>query len=484
MAHINGRPEIPAGYFHERGDTEKTGTARRSTYKPSLSDRITNRFARNERPALAKFVNGVRNLDLSLRQSVNQRRLNSARDRFQAVDSREDASTEELQVAGAPARRFEHIARRLETKKMLGQTALAGELKEGLEQATEGLQDDLRQDGYVPLTGLRATSQESLPSRYLVSPDDGHRIKVNSERPPLLARMIANSVSAGYDRGSSGASRSIRSTLQHALVGVYSAEQSIKGMAARSLSGSSRLDDGARARMDVRAARTGQKRTMLQASLQGNEALNNAYRSVVNEQIAAADTRLDDPNGPRYEVRPGVGAIKPPQTHFWERRVNAYYRSREEEATPMQSPSRSSSPAPSVLESGSESSQDTSPTSRSRSSGAIARFAIGVSNLRGKAAHSVHKAIVRDADAKMQRSEDPAERARYAERGARHQAGADKWEHTVTVRRSTLQGKLIDTLKDDKARELMDNSFPQSRDGRVHNPKPWEVAEDDDDLYN
>lgn len=411
MAHINGTPDSLAGYFHESGDAEKTATARRSDYKPGPLNRLTNKFARNDHPRLAKFANGIRSIDLSLRQAVNNRRLDSARKRFDAVDGADNATLAELQAAAAPVNRLAHKARRLDTKQLLGQVAAAGELADGVQEANEGLQHALLEDGFVPLEGLRDIAHTSIPSGYLVGPD-GHRIKINMERAPLAARVVADSVSAGYDRGSSGAGRAIRSTWQHALVGVYSAEQSIKGMAARKLSGASWLDDGARARMDVRAARTVQKRTLLQAAFKGNAGLNNAYIAVVNEQQEGAQQRLDNSAGPEYAVRERVDGVKPAQTHFLERRAKAYYQARQETGTSSLDTRRTSSPD------------------------AIGRFLSRVPSLR--------------------RSTDGAGTASTGGR--------------TPVRRSSVQGQLVDSVRTGSLRT------------RPETPRPH--VEDDDDLYD
>lgn len=418
MANIHGRPGIAAaGYFHDPGDVQKTATALRATYNPSLSNRITNAFARQERPKLAKFVNGFRNLDLSLREAVNGRRQDKARKQFAALAGDDNASTEDLQAAARRLDHLEHKAGRLDTKRTLGETARAGALDEGVQLANEGLQEKLLQEGYVPLAGLRDVPHDRVPSPYLVSGEDGHRIKIHSERPPLLARMIANSVSDGYDRGSSGAGRAARSTLQHALVGVYSAEQSIKGMGARALAGSGWLDKGASARMDLRGARTVQKRHLLQASFGGNVTLNDAFEQVRGQQTAHAEA-YEDAAPDEYARHGAPNGVRPLQTRFWQRRVDAFY-------------SRHSGDGPPP----------------GAAPDAIARFAVGVANLRAKASKSVYASRQQRAEAKAQASEDSDVRDRYVAKASRYGANADKWGQQVSRNRSALQGRLLDTLR-------------------------------------
>jgi hypothetical protein len=156
MPLISGQPDLPAGHMHASGDAGQTATAAGAGFQPSRSNRLTNKFARQQRPQLASFVHGVRQLGLSLRQ-----------------------------------------------------------------------------DGDVPLSGSGATRHGKLPGAYLAACGDGHRIRMHSERRPLLARLIANALSAGYDRGAGGAGYPVLSTWQHALVGVYRAGlASVRGNAA------------------------------------------------------------------------------------------------------------------------------------------------------------------------------------------------------------------------------------------------------------
>lgn len=446
MAHINGRPDIPAGYFHASSDVEKTATARRASFNPSLSNRITNKFARTDKPKLARFVNSVRDIDLSLRQKVNNRRLTGARDRFEALQQSEQASPEQKRAGQADLDRLEHKGRRLESKQLLGQIARAGELEEGAQLLTEGLQQDLHAAGFVPLSGLRQAAPARLPSSYLIAPD-GHRIKVNAEAPPLMARLVANSVSADYDRGASGASRALRSAMQHALVGVYSAEQSIKGMAARRLADNPRLDQGARARMAVRAERTESNRTMAREALGGNLALDRSYRVAIGQQIDNAEARISDPQGPRYGVHDSVAGIKPPQVRAWERRANDYFQARPE-ATPA-----ADAPHP-------------------RRGAPIVRFAVKLATLHGRATHAWHLDAARSAADSLQTGSDPAARERLGQKQARHEAGAAKAQYGLTVLRSLRQGQLLQALDDPATRQLLDTAFPRPDDAPAGYDQP------------
>lgn len=462
MAHIKGGAPVPAAYSYHPGDAAKTSSALRSTFQPSISDRLTNQFARQGHPTLAKFVNSFRQADLSIRQALNQQRLSSERARADAFMG--CAPAVRAPLAGGPIGRHEHQARRLDTKRMLGEVAQAGVLHEGLELANEGLQEHLAQAGYVPLSGLSATPHDHLPSRYLVAPGDGHRIKIHSEAAPKLARMISSSVSAGYERTAGGAGRSMRSAAQQMLVGAYSAQQSAKGQLAGSMANSSLLDPGARARMEVRTARAGQNRTMMQAALGGNEQLNSAYRGVLDQQIEQAWDRVNQRAGTDYAVRSAPGGIKPPQTRFWERRVNAFYEQGGAQAGAASAAQATSlKQAPSAL------------------AGSIARFALGVANVRNKAAQQLHLPPQSSTRASSERSPDASARVPPGVGNARDRAAAAKLKYGAAVRHSAMKGNLIATLANDRTRQVMEQSFPRTQDHSLHHPKPWI---DDDDLYN
>lgn len=456
MNTINSRPTIPAGYFRASGEAIKPEALRRARYEPAPQDRIANSFARRGWTRVAGFANAIRGLDLKMRQKVNTRRADSARGRFDALDPERSTSSERA-AAKAHVDRLDFKGRRLETKRDLLQAAREGKLEESAQQATRELQDALKQDGYEAVERSRHRGPASVTSDYLVSAEDGHRIKINSERPPRLARMIAHAVSAGHDDGVSGVGRAMMSTVQHALVGVYSAELWAKGKGAGMLSNSQHLDEGARARMDLRAARSRHKRKLLHGSLDGNEALGNAFHGVLERQRESGQARLDASEGPRYDKRAGMYGVAPPQTRFWERKVDAYYRT----DTPETPDAASEAGFEKAREAG-PAAQDSAP---GRRAGSIARFALGVANLRNKAATTYHQARAESAAAKLRDSAEPDEQGQLQEKFGRHQAAADKRRHTTALRTSAMQGRLIETLKDSDTREQVDKTFPRLNPG-------------------
>lgn len=456
MASIGGKPDIPAGYFHQIDDTTKTATAQRATFNPSVNNQITNRFTRMGMPKVANMVNSVRNMDLSIRQSVNKRRLDSARSKFGALEDEQSGDTEKLQKYGGQMQRFGLKQARLDNKRLIGEAAVKGELADGTQLANQAFAGELRSRDYQELSGLRDTPLHQIASNYLSSRDDRHRIKINSERPPALARMIANSVSSGYDNGSSGASRAARSTVQHALVGIQGAALSIKGSMSRSLSESKWLDEGARARMDVRAARTTQKKSMLQASFQGNIALNRAFERTRGEQAADAAARLANPEGPDYEIRESIQGVKPPQTRLWERRASAFASAFY--AAPPEAANH-------AAETNSLAGNDVaSAEAQGRKAGRMARVAIGISNIGPRAALAYHAAKASQIHVKLHSARSEEEYDSYDLKREKQEALINNRAHVAMTRRSIVQGKLIDTLKSRENIETMDASFPLTDD--------------------
>lgn len=479
MASIGGKPDIPAGYFHHSDDTTKTATAQRATFNPSVNNKITNRFTRMGMPAVANMVNSVRNMDLSIRQSVNKRRLDSARSKFDKLDDEGSGDTGKLQKYAARMQRFGLKETRLDNKRLIGESAVKGQLADGTDVANQAFAGELRSKGYEELEGLRDTPLHQMTSRYLSSTEDRHRIKINLERPQALARMNANWVGSSYDNGSSGATRAARSTVQHALVGIQGAALSIKGSIAKGLAENKRLDEGSRARMEVRAARATQKKTLLQASFQGNAALNQAYERIVEEQLDDARARLANTDGPAYEIRQSMQGTKPAQTRFWERRASAYYGHQ-----------------PAAVN---DTAETEAAQAEGRKAGRMAKIAIGISNIGPRASLAYHSAKASNVYVKLHSARSEEERDAYELRQEKQSAIMNNRAHVATTRRSIVQGQLLNTLKSEENLRMMDESFPIAE--AVHMPLPWAQQgrdsatstpdsvsrtepDDDDDLYD
>ncbi|WP_050468532.1 hypothetical protein [Herbaspirillum chlorophenolicum] len=470
MGPIDNKPVNSPGYFHHIDDASKTSTALRSTFNPSPNNKITNMLARHHMPRAAGMVNAVRDLDLSIRKSWSQRRLDSARSKLEKMTGAEEKPGA-FDLQRQRAEQHEHNIRRLNGKQFIGQDARAGRLDhQTVSELDEALQSHLQGKGYVPLSGLSDAKPESVRSRYLSDINDNHRIKVHSDGPPRLASYVANRVSAAYDRGASGAASRTRSTLQHALVGIQGAALSVKGAVAGSLIESKHLDAGGRARMDVRAARSEQKRTMLQASLKGNEVLKQAYRDVVEEQAKSARARFapsDNPDQPSYVVRSAGDGKAPPQTRSWERRINQLRQQPDvaPAAATLESQSTGYSTDGSIDKPDAEQGAPRKP-------GRLARFALAASNLRNK--RDLHKASgdMTLVFAKVIGVNSEQQHAAHMRDLKQSLTASDKAGHKYVARRSLLQGTLIETLAKPEMREMLDRSFPTQR--RVHDDLPWQ----------
>lgn len=471
MGPINDKANITAGYFHHVDDTTKTATALRATYQPSLNNKITNKFARMDMPRLAGFTNAVRDFDLSIRQSWNRNRLASARNKIDDLRAKGEGGDKRQRLQASVERR-EHKEVRHTDKRTIGKAAVHQALEDETKEAQELLQARLASLQYQPLEGLRAVEHERVSSRYLSATGDGHRIKIHSEGPPRLAAMVANQVSAGYDRGSSGVSNRTRSAMQHALVGIQGAALSIKGGVAGQLAGSRMLDQGSRARMDVRAARAGEKREMLQASLRGNVALNAAYQQTVEQQIAAAGRRQDAraaPGGedlPEYVVRASHEGVKPPQTRFWDRKVNQFYA-----ATPAKTEAAAAADDASSISSLDEKEMEQEQSTQ-RKPGRLGRFVLGVSNLRNKREVRRAAADVAIAQAKLAGSPAQEKEAGYEDAWQRGNTALAKSSHAYATRRSAWSGKLMETLQQQEVRNFQNDAFPAQAD--LNEPLPWQ----------
>ncbi|MCA1325635.1 hypothetical protein [Herbaspirillum sp. alder98] len=478
MGPIDNKPIPSPGYFHQAGDASKTSTALRSTFNPSPNNKITNMLARNHMPRAAGMVNAVRGLDLSIRQSWNQRRLDSARGKLEKMTGAADqTNVADLQSQRQRVEQREHNALRLHGKQALGEQASSGRLEQTVSDFDEALQDHLTKKDYVPLTGLSDIKAENVKSWYLNDIKDNHRLKVHSDGPPLLAEHVARRVSAAYDRGASGAASRSLSTLQHALVGIQGAALSVKGAVAGRLAESQYLDAGGRARMDVRAARSEQKRTMLQASLQGNASLRQAYRDVVEEQAKSARARTapsDDPNQPHYVARAaGPNGEAPPQTRSFDRFVNRLAQPREvaPPAAKLESQSTGSSTTGSIDRPAAEPGVQRQP-------GRMSRFAMAAANLRNKRHLQKAGGDLALASVKLRGINSEEQDGAYKQQVRQSSAATDKAGHQYVARRSALQGKLLETLDKKEVRKMQDDAFPTQR--WVHDELPWQPPRDDE----
>ncbi|MBP0597287.1 hypothetical protein J8I26_04175 [Herbaspirillum sp. LeCh32-8] len=484
MGPINDNTNITAGYFHHVDDTSKTATARRATYNPSPNNKITNKFARMDMPRMAGMVNAVRDFDLSIRQSWNRNRLNSARNKVDDLRAKGETGDKMQRLQESVGRR-EHKDMRLVDKRSIGKAAVQKALNDETEMAQENLQAHLRSLDYQPLEGLRDVEHERVTSRYLSSVDDGHRIKIHSDGPPRLAAMVANQVSADHDRGASGISRRARSTMQHALVGIKGASLSLTGGVTGVMAGSRMLDQGSRARMDVRSARARQERDMLKGALGGNEALNASYRQTVEQQIADAARRQaasEGQNGqdlPTYVVRASQDGIKPPQTRFWDRKVNQFYSPRPLAPATGEAATDAASDASSIHSFDEKEAEEQQTVQRKP--GRLARFALGVSNLRNKRALQRAGAEVAMANAKLAGFPDSEKKEAYEAAWQRSHTALDKASHAYATRRSAFQGKLIETLQQAEVRDYQQTSFPEQTHLSGNLPWPRRPGDERDD---
>ncbi|MBN9473214.1 MAG: hypothetical protein ABS43_12405 [Bordetella sp. SCN 67-23] len=443
MSRIDNPADVQAGYMYRPDDHTGVATAKRADFRPGPNDKLVNALARKEHPRAAGLVNTLRTLDLGLRRSVNTARLDSARARLDKM-KQENVPADKAQAFAERRRRLEARVEnldlkdaRLDLKQQLSKQARAGSLPEALPIANMTIGEELERRGYTEATGnLSKTGLRSEQSQYLVSSADGHRIRVNAERPPWLARMVASSVSAAYDRGSSGTAAAALNLAQHALVGVKMAAAHVEGAAAKGLSTSKQLDEGSRARMEAAVERTLGKRDMLRSSLQGRSALNAAFDRAVDAQQASAAQRLNTQSQHGYRVRDAVHGIKPPQTRLLERRVNQYYQAKAEAASGQETGEGGAPPA--------------------IQAGRMVRFATKVANVPALLSIRMHAGAGR-AGLWRASAQSPDERTqRQREDLEKHVAREDAAGIKYGVREAAIRGRLQAFLQEPQTMEALD----------------------------
>lgn len=191
MSRINNPPDIQAGYLYRPDDHTGVVTAKRADFRPGVNDKLTNMLARSGHPRAAGFVNAVRAFDLGLRRSINTRQLDSARARIEKMGQEAaSAGTDEKSVGrrdrlDARVHDLEIKDDRLAAKQELSVAARQGKLDDAVPIANEYQRAALRDRGYTEATGsLSKTGLDREQSQYLVSSVDGHRIRINADRPP------------------------------------------------------------------------------------------------------------------------------------------------------------------------------------------------------------------------------------------------------------------------------------------------------------
>jgi len=302
MTSVNNNPINTPGFYHHKNDEIKTTTALRATYNPSLSDRITNHFVRTKnevetngepgkKSRVAVMVNAVRNLDLSLRVSANKRRYDSARNNLRNMKEDLDADDPALAAQRNLVNHHEHVRYRLKDKQAHAAAALEGKLDKKIASSNEKLKARLEERNYEPLKGLSDVKLDNVQSRYLSSPEDHHRIQIHTDGARRLTTLIASMRSADHDRGATGILPRSRSIVQHALVGIQGAYLTAKGEITDQLAKRADLDDGARARMEVRSERAAHDLNELRAALGGNESLKRARQLTVAPDCLGKGTR-------------------------------------------------------------------------------------------------------------------------------------------------------------------------------------------------
>ena len=477
---IDNNKPVDFGYYSHPDDATQVKTAQRGTFKPSLSNKITNFFGKSDKPGLQKigrFVNSMRDKDLSLRQSITQNRTDAARKRIAMQAESADASGPALADSGQQQRltALELKSGRLTIKKDLGLAATKGSLADAALRANDAHQRALRSQGYVPVKDLAQQELPQLRSNYLTNPD-GLKIKLHSDRPPLLARTVAGAVSRQYDEGVTGVDRALRSAIQHGAVGVHNAalwaRQQMHQQAAKSKS----ADENTRAEASNNAMRAAEKRGLNRAALQGNVALRGRFEQTLDKQIGWAGQLVASDSPAGVNLRKPQGKVAPPGTDAIARRLDQYFSEGAE-----QHPKRQ----------------------------AMGKFFVRLANIAPSLSQGYHATARATVQWKMRSETNADKREKNQQRLAHHGAGEFNAIYARTTRDSALHGRLQQALRDPKMQQEFEQRYPATTffnahqeaaylDGQVQEQEHLDVppaqqqrahdraamqAEEEDDLY-
>jgi len=295
-----------AGYWHHQDDSTQTATAQRATFTPTISNHVSQWLREKSSPKLQRLgqlIQDQRTKDLDWRQRRNE------------------SSMARRQSAGESTLRNELKAQRLQMKHIINKADSRQGMQESLQFANNQMAGTLKQRGYQPSAGLTKIAFPRAEAEYLSSPD-GHRVRINYQQAPFLARAIGQSTSWQSDHGVTGVNKALQRTVQHGAVGVRNAALLAKQGFFKTAAFISHSDGEAETTFLRRADAASDARRLNNAALRGNVALDDEFIKVNERRSGAVKSTL---TAKRYQPSQNFFGVSPAKTGWAARTTSEYF---------------------------------------------------------------------------------------------------------------------------------------------------------------
>ncbi|CAN7528323.1 hypothetical protein [Duganella sp. LjRoot269] len=397
------------GYYHHPSDETQTKTAQRATFTPTLSNQLSSRMLSSSNKyvrGMGQTIQSVRRFDLNQRQKINDSRL-----------ARRRSATESSLRNDIALSKAEFKQDRLRMKQGINDAGSHRQMQARIKDANGKMQDYLQDDGYQPSSGLAKVALPRPDAVYLSSPE-GHRVRAGYDKPPLLARTIAQTTSLQSDHGVTGVNKALQRTVQYGAVGVRNATLYAKQGIYKAAASFSQRGGEAHTTFQRRADKASDMRTLNVAALRGNVALGNKFAEVDMRRGDAVFGKLTDQG---YRQTGKLAGVAPAKTGWAARKASDYFADNEDIMGKRRG---------------------------------LTKMVFGIRNVVPslKASYHEHKMRIH---APALASADAATRNEAQRTVARHDAKRFKAQYGIDSRKAALQGRLPDvTAKHDP--ELMD----------------------------
>jgi hypothetical protein len=306
------------GYYHHPTDDTQTRTAQRATFTPTLSNQLSSRMLSSSNTYvlwMGQAIQSVRRFDLNQRQKINDSRL------ARRVSSTESSLRNDIALS-----RAEFKQDRLRMKQDINNAGNHQQMLARIKDANSTMKDYLQDDGYLPSSGLAKVALPRPDAVFLSSPE-GHRVRAGYDKPPLLARTIAQTTSLQSDHGVTGVNKALQRTVQYGAVGLRNATLYAKQGIYKAAACISQRDGEAHTTFQRRADKASDMRTLNVAALRGNVALGKKFAEVEQRRSDAVFDKLTEQG---YRQTRKLAGVAPAKTGWAACKASDYFAGNED----------------------------------------------------------------------------------------------------------------------------------------------------------
>jgi hypothetical protein len=306
------------GYYHHFMDDTQTKTAQRATFTPTLSNQLSSRMLSSSNKyvrGMGEAIQSVRRFDLNQRQKINDSRM------ARRMSSTESSLRNNIAISKAEFKR-----NRLWVKQDINNAGSHQQMQARIKEANDTMPAYLQKNGYQPSSGLTKVALPRPDALFLSSPE-GHRVRAGYDKPPLLARTIAQTTSLQSDHGVTGVNKALQRTVQYGAVGLRNATLYAKQGIYKAAASISQRDGEAHTTFQRRADKASDMRTLNAAALRGNVALGRKFAEVDARRSDAVLEKLTDQG---YRQTRKLAGVAPAKTGWAARKASDYFADNED----------------------------------------------------------------------------------------------------------------------------------------------------------